>query len=80
VLYLQQLANGDGYRYHDGTVALQVSEDGSFSSEPSAARPNAAHHLDVGRFHALATLLRGITDPTRVHAINTPLLAAGPEN
>ena len=47
----------------------------SFATEPSAAPPATPHVLDVGRFHALATLLRGITDPTRVHAVNTPLLA-----
>jgi putative selenate reductase len=73
---LQHLTNGDGYRYHDGTVAMRVTKDGSFSSEPTAAQLQATHQFDVGRFHALATLLRGITDRTRVHAINTPLLAA----
>jgi putative selenate reductase len=76
VYQLKQLTNGDGYQYHDGIVSVQVSSDGSFSTRPMAAPPQVTHQLDVGRFHALATLLRGITDPTRVHAINTPLLAA----
>jgi hypothetical protein len=76
VYHLRQLTNGDGYQYHDGMVAVRVSKDGSFSVEPSALQLQASHQLDVGRFHALATLLRGITDPTRIHAINTPLLAA----
>jgi putative selenate reductase len=76
VYHLQQLTNGDGYQYHDGMVAVRVSQDGSFSTEPSAAQLQTTHQLDVGRFHALATLLRGIIDPTRIHAINTPLLSA----
>jgi putative selenate reductase len=75
VYHLQQLTNGDGYQYRDGMIAVRVSKDGLFSTEASAAKPSATHHLDVGRFHALATLLRGISDPTRIHAINTPLLA-----
>ena len=77
--HLQQLINGGGYQYHDGKVVVRVSKDGSFSTEPSAAQPQTTHQLDVGRFHALATLLRGITDPTRVHAVNTPLLAMSSE-
>jgi putative selenate reductase len=76
---LRQLSNGSGYQYRDGTVAVWVTKDGSFSIESSTAKPHAIHQLDVGRFHAIATLLRGITDPTRVHAINTPLLAASSE-
>jgi putative selenate reductase len=72
---LLQLANGGGYQYHDGIVIVQVSTDGSFSTKSSDAPPQSTHQLDVGRFHALATLLGGITDSTRVHAINTPLLA-----
>ncbi len=72
---LRQLTDGSGYQYHDGLVEVRVSTDGEVSLESSAARPGVTHHLDVGRFHALATLLRGITDSTRVHAINTPLLA-----
>jgi putative selenate reductase len=76
VYHLQKLADGGGYRYHDGMVAVTVFRDGSFSTEKSAALPHAAHCLDVGRFHALATLLCGITNPTRVHAVNTPILSA----
>jgi putative selenate reductase len=76
---LRQLSNGGGYQYHDGIIAVRVSNDGRFSTDPTVARPQATHHLDVGRFHALATLLRGITDSTRVHVINTPLLVRSNE-
>lgn len=72
---LEQLGNGDGYRYHDGVIAVRVASDGAITSD-SATLPSAPHQIDVGRFHALATLLRGITDGTRVHAINAPRLAA----
>lgn len=79
IFQLDKFANGDGHRYSDSTVTVRISDSGSFSFEPSVAPPQAAHHLDIGRFHALATLLRGITDATRVHAINTPLLATSAE-
>lgn len=31
--------------------------------------------VDMGRYHALCTLLTGITDTSRVHAVNTPLMS-----
>jgi hypothetical protein len=40
--------------------------------------PNVAHVVDMGRFLAIRALLRGITDPTRIHAVNTPLLVEVP--
>jgi putative selenate reductase len=72
---LKQLQNGGGYQYDDGVVVLGVSKQGSFSINTMNLQPLAAHHVDVGRFHALATLLSGITDTTRIHAVNTPLVA-----
>ena len=60
--------------YHDGSVVLRVSADGVFAVD-SAAPLATPYRVDVGRYHALATLLRGIVDATRVHAINVPLLA-----
>jgi putative selenate reductase len=73
---LEQLANGEGYRYDDGMLVVCVNADGSIVPDDASAPPHPPHVVDVGRFHAIATLLRGITDPTRVHAVNTPLLAA----
>jgi putative selenate reductase len=73
---LDQLANGDGYRYSDGMVSVRVGGVGAPTSESRKLRPHAAHMLDMGRFHALATLLQGIIDTTRVHAVNVPILAS----
>jgi putative selenate reductase len=80
VYRLRQLTNGGGYQYYDGIVTVRVSGDGSFSTELPDASPQATHQVDVGRFHAFATLLRGITNAKRVHAINTPLLATSSES
>jgi len=77
---LELLGNGDGYRYDDGMVSVHVSQDGKFSGQSAAAPLQANHLLDVGRFHSLVTLFRGITDSTRVHAVNTPLLTINPAN
>jgi putative selenate reductase len=73
---LEELANGGGYRYDDGTLAVRVNADGEMTLDAASKRPGSPHVVDVGRFHAIATLLRGICDPTRIHAVNTPLLAA----
>lgn len=72
---LHQSANGDGFHYSDGVVAMRVSPEGAFAPDSKIVNAVGTHVLDVGRFHALATLLRGITDYARVHAVNTPLLA-----
>jgi putative selenate reductase len=69
----EQLEKGDGSRYDDGAVTVRINRNGAFALE--SASPADPHVVDVGRYHALATLLRGITDVTRVHAVNTPLLA-----
>jgi hypothetical protein len=77
---LESLGNGDGYRYQEGTITVRVSNMGDFSAEPGALSSHAQHVINVGRFHSLVTLLRGITDETRVHAVNTPMLAVNPTN
>jgi putative selenate reductase len=71
-LRMDKLQN-DAYRYDDGMVTVVVNGDGGISL--TSPPPHAPHHLDIGRFHALATLLRGISDSTRIHAVNTPLLS-----
>ena len=67
----------------DITTACSVCElrvDGKIGAGSGVIVAGCAPHvLDVGRFHALATLLRGITDRTRVHAVNVALLAANDE-
>jgi putative selenate reductase len=72
---LIELPKGDGLQYDDGLASVRVSTSGRFSADASRV-PSAAHVVDMGRFHALVTLLRGITDASRVHAVNTPMLAA----
>jgi hypothetical protein len=73
---LKQLSNGDGQQYDDGMLTVRVDTSGAMTLHADSSRPHAPHVLDVGRYHAIATLLRGIIDSTRVHAVNTPLLAA----
>jgi hypothetical protein len=73
---LEQLSDGVGHRYDDGMLIVHVDSNGAMTLDANSPRPHAPHALDVGRYHAIATLLRGITDATRVHAVNTPLLAS----
>jgi putative selenate reductase len=68
----------DRFRYDDGIVAIDVLPPDSISLA-SSQPPHTSHTVDIGRFHALATLLRGITNPTRIHPVNTPLLASADE-
>jgi len=63
-------------RYFDGVARLEVRADRTITADPSSTPPSNPHVVDVGRLHALATLLRGITDTTRIHTVNTPLLAS----
>jgi len=71
-----QRANDDGAQFEDGSVALLIDRDGNLTLDVAAGgAPRESHRVDIGRLHAFATLLRGIIDPTRVHAVNTPLLA-----
>jgi putative selenate reductase len=76
LLEYKQPSNGSGALYEDGEVAVRFTADGTFALGPASPRPRASYVVDVGRFYALQTLLRGITDSTRVHAINTPLLVS----
>ncbi len=73
---LEQLPGGDS-RYDDGTVVLRGNGSGQFALDDAAPRPKAPHRMDMGRFYALATLLRGIADPERIHSVNARLLAQG---
>jgi putative selenate reductase len=71
---LDQFAGGE-MRYDDGTVTLRVTADGDISLDSTSAIPQDNHVVDIGRFHSIATLLRGITDTSRIHAVNTPYVA-----
>jgi putative selenate reductase len=61
----------DGYRLQDGDAMLAVTSSGIFLETV----PTAPRIIDMGRYHALVTLLRGISGDGRIHAINTRLFA-----
>jgi hypothetical protein len=43
---------------------------------PASPIPPHGHIVDMGRFHAIATLLNGVVNSRRIHAVNAPHLAA----
>ncbi len=64
----------NGYCYGDGELTICVTERGEISLDSVSPRPSVLHVVDMGCYHTMVTLLLGITDPTRIHAINSPLL------
>ena len=72
----EQFADGDGALYTDGAITVRCDAAGRFSLNSTSEAPSTTQPIDIGRFHAFATLLRGIVDGSRVHAVNTPLLVA----
>jgi len=72
---LEQLPQRGAYRYWDGSVLLEVVAE-STQLDPSQEPPAAVHLVDMGRYYTMTTLLESITDAGRIHAVNTPLLAA----
>ena len=73
---LEAIGGSGDYRFHDGTVTLDVENGKAVRLAESTAQPQQPHRVDMGRFHTLAALLVGITDRTRVHQVNARLLAA----
>jgi putative selenate reductase len=65
----------NGYRYFDGIVTLAVSPRNRLELATNYSPPTTMHSIDMGRYHALVTLLRGISGEGRIHAVNTRLLA-----
>jgi putative selenate reductase len=61
----------DGYRFQEGDVMLTVK----LATIEIEAAPSGRRVIDMGRYHALVTLLRGISGEGRIHAVNTRLLA-----
>ncbi len=66
--------SGGGYRYDDGKLALNITSNGAI--ELASPPPRSPYQVDMGRVHMLVTLLRGISNASRIHAVNTRLLAA----
>ncbi|TWU22658.1 glutamate synthase [Bythopirellula polymerisocia] len=71
--HLSLSAKGE-YCFHDGTITL-ASSRANFTLAENSLHPSESHTIDMGRFHALVTLLKGITSDARIHAVNTPLVA-----
>lgn len=61
-------------RYDDGTVAIEITDGIATALSADSPRPSAAHSVKMSRCHAMVALLRGITNPSRVHQVNTRLL------
>jgi putative selenate reductase len=78
-LRLERLdASGDGWRFMDGQVALLIRDRHVEGLAPGSVPPDQTHIVDLGRFHTMRVLLAGITDPGRVHQVNTRLVATSP--
>jgi putative selenate reductase len=74
-LYHYELRNNDdSSSYDDGIVSVCITANLEVTLKPTSQMPAKPHIIDVGRLLAMQTLLRGITDATRIHAVNTPLL------
>jgi putative selenate reductase len=74
-LYSLRETSPDSCRYSDGSVTVQITGNDGARLLETTAGVNRPYRIDMGRYYALLTLLRGITNSTRVHAVNTPLLA-----
>lgn len=74
---LDSLEAAGTYHYHDGTVTIVVRNGRVDGLADSSPRPPTGHRVDMGRFHAMVSLLVGITDPQRVHQVNARLLVQG---
>ncbi len=69
---MDELSEPGCFRYHDGTVTIVVEHGKVMELENGP--PQRAHRIDMGRFHAMAALLAGIINPSRVQQVNTRLL------
>ena len=72
---LEALPDGAGYCYSEPSLKIVIAEGQAIELAPGSQPPRSTHRVDIGRFHAMVSLLRGITDATRVHPLNTRLLA-----
>jgi putative selenate reductase len=73
---LERDGSSGHYVYDDGSSTLLIDNGKVSAIAENSAPPAAMHRVDMGRFHALVTLLIGVTGNARVHPINTRLLAA----
>jgi putative selenate reductase len=73
---LEQKGDGNIFLYDDGVVSLEIKQGGPTTLAADSAKPTATHRVNMGRFHTLVALLRGITSDTRVNQVNARLVAA----
>lgn len=67
---LRQTASG--YQFDDGAVLVEINSDGDMRLSTHLSAPQ---HVNLGRFHALRTLLEGISNGKRIHGVNARLHA-----
>ncbi|MGI9427161.1 MAG: hypothetical protein ACR2NM_00775, partial [Bythopirellula sp.] len=71
---LQKTSAGD-FRYQAGAVTIHVTGSGDMALDSANVAPSAPLLVDMGCYHTLVTLMLGITDSNRIHAVNAPLIA-----
>ena len=59
-----------GYQFNDGSILVEINGDGQIHLVEPIKSP---HRVNLGRFHALRTLLEGISNAKRIHGVNTRL-------
>ena len=71
--YRLQTTTDGGHLYSDEALTMGVTKSGAISLDSSP--PSTQQRIDMGYYHTFVTLLLGITDTKRVHAVNAPLIA-----
>ena len=74
---LDKLAEADAYRYTEGGITLRLKDGKPIGLTPDSPKPTAEHPIDLGRVHTLIVLLNSITADSKIHQVNTPLVASG---
>lgn len=69
---LEQISGENSFRYSEGDVALRIGPEGTATLLDPRSLPKPKR-IDMGRFHALVTLLSGIINRERIHPVNTRL-------
>ncbi len=68
-------ADQETWHFDDGTVRIELSPRSLGSARLLSAPPKKDHIVNLCHFLTMHTLWGAMTDPTRVHQVNAPLLA-----